>query len=319
MLHVIVMLIWHNFWRLEILEEQLETQRFKEGIRFFIYAPPLKGVRASKRTPPKRPFPNAPPFKHSVYYYWWAFLRRSDAYKKCCEKGGKGKLSKIYDDFGDVFQECENELDTFWNWWTSKHPVSGERRGQTLFAEPPARQIGEADNKINPSADTLIIEVPLELRTAYLINQFRKLLSDYDKRAKTAQAKSRAMYPVAIKPVLSSLHNALAVYDAVRANKSATKKKKLWQLFDELSKKLDNFYVDETYTIKFDEDDDDLVIDLPKWEREAKEDESDDVFLRQARDVVRRRKANAMKRQERIAKQYIQGVENGKFPYKTYR
>ena len=63
------------------MEEQLETQRYKEGSRFFIYAPPLRGKdfggRESKRIPPNAPYPEAPSWKTSVYYYWWEFLRRS--------------------------------------------------------------------------------------------------------------------------------------------------------------------------------------------------------------------------------------------------
>lgn len=305
------------------MEEQLETQRFKEGVRFFIYAPPLKGMRTSKRTPPNPPFTGAPPFKTSVYYYWWEFLRCSEAYRKCCEKGGKGKLSKIYDDFGDVFQEGENELDTFWNWWTSKHPVSGERRGQTLFAEPPARRVIEASSNESPGADTLIIEVPLELRTAYLINQFRKLLSDYDKRAKTAQAKSRALYPVEVKPVLQALHTALVVYNAIEKNKITVVKKRLHQIFDEVSEQLPMFNVDDKHTIITNLGDKKIekTFSLTKMETVVREqiNSEEEIFISEVRKVVHRRKANAIKRQERIAKQYIQGVEIGKFPYKTHR
>ena len=305
------------------MEEQLETQRFKEGRRFFIYAPPLKGTRKSKRVPPNPPFISAPPFKTSVYYYWWEFLRRSDDYKRCCEKGGKGKLAKLYADFGNVFEERDTELDTFWNWWTAKHPVTGENRGQTLFAEPPARRLTERVSSTTPSEDTLVIEVPLELRTAYLINQFRQLLSDYDKRAKSAQAVSRAMYPVETKPVLSALHTALTVYDAIEKNKRDTNKKVLWQLFDEVSQKLDYFNVDDTHTIVFQQGRKiiETKYSLRRMERivAQKPDSDEAIFISEVREVVRRRKANAVKRQERIARQYIRGVEIGKFPLKTHR
>ena len=61
----------------------------------------------------------------SPYYWWWAYLRRSEAYLKCCEQGGKGKLAKIYADFGDVRE------DNFKKWWTSKD------QGAKLFGEQP--------------------------------------------------------------------------------------------------------------------------------------------------------------------------------------
>ena len=61
--------------------------------------------------------------EQSPYYWWWAYLRRSEAYIKCCEKGGKGPLSKLYADFGDVRE------DDFRKWWTT-----GDH-GAQLFAE----------------------------------------------------------------------------------------------------------------------------------------------------------------------------------------
>ena len=61
--------------------------------------------------------------ERSPYYWWWAYLRRSEAYIKCCEKGGKGPLSKLYTDFGDVRE------DDFRKWWTT-----GDH-GAELFAE----------------------------------------------------------------------------------------------------------------------------------------------------------------------------------------
>ena len=305
-----------------ILEEQLETQRFKEGRRFFIYAPPLKGVRRSKRVPPIAPFDGAPPFKTSVYYYWWEFLRRSDEYKRCCKKGGKGRLSKLYADFGNVFEEHETELDTFWKWWTGKHSVTGQNRGQTLFAEPSARRLTETVPSTTPTSDTLVIEVPLELRTAYLVNQFRQLLSEHDKRAKTAQAKSRALYPVETKPVLQALHIALVVYDAVKANETATHKKTLWQLFDVLTEELAWFNVSEKVTYKGLDGEADETLDLVKMEKALANGTisfDDEYMIKEVRKTVRAKKANAVKRQQRIAEQYIKGVELGKFPYKTHR
>lgn len=149
----------------------------------------------------------------------------------------------MYDDFGDIYAESDGkygkEFHTFWDWWTGKHPVTNQSRGQTLFAEPQAKHLTETVSLTTPSDDTLIIEVPLELRTAFLVNQFRKVLQQHDKRHRTAQAQSRAKYPVHTKPVLSALHTALAVYDAYQANEKAQQKKKLWQLFDEVTEKLD--------------------------------------------------------------------------------
>lgn len=319
------------------MKEQLESHRFKEGKRFFIYAPPLRGTsyggKPSKRLPPNPPFNGAPSFKTSVYYYWWEFLRRSEEYKKCCESGGKGELSQLYTDFGNVFEEADGpygkEFHTFWNWWTGKHPVSRESRGQTLFAEPPGRKITEAVSSTALSNDTLVVEVPLELRTAVIVNQFRKLLAQHDKRHKTAQAKSRALYPVYTKPVLTALHTALTVHDAYQENqKIMYGKKKLWQLFDQVSQQLDFFHVSDRVTFskvaggKGFRNISEETFELSKMER-AKSggtlNYEDEGLLLEIREVVRTRKANAIKRQQRIAAQYIANVEHGVFPMKTHR
>lgn len=318
-----------------MMEEQLETKRYKEGRRFFIYAPPLRGKafggRESKRTPPNAPYTGAPSWKTSVYYYWWEFLRRSEAYKKCCKNGGKGKLSKLYADFGDVFVERDGkygtEFHTFWDWWISEHPVSKQNRGQTLFGEPPARRLAETVSSTAPNDDTLVIEVPLELRTAFLVDQFRKVLQEHDKRHKTAQAKSRALYPVHTKPVLSALHTALVVYDAKQRwderNKKLYKKQPLWMLFDELKEQLEYFYVSEEHVIKDEAGENaDVKFSLPKMlkqKAERKLDYYDEIYLSEVKKVVNARKANAVLRQERIAKQYIKNVENGEFPKKNSR
>lgn len=45
----------------------------------------------------------------------------------------------------------------------------------------------------------------------------------------------------------------------------------------------------------------------------------DEYMIKEVRKTVRAKKANAVKRQQRIAEQYIKGVELGKFPYKTHR
>ena len=34
-------------------------------------------------------------YKKSIYYFWWVFLRLNEDYKKCCENGGKGEMSRL--------------------------------------------------------------------------------------------------------------------------------------------------------------------------------------------------------------------------------
>ena len=311
------------------MEEQLQSKRYKYRNRFFIYAPPLKGVRVSKRKPPNPPYSKAPTWKTSVYYYWWAFLRRSDEYKRCCESGGKGKISKLYADFGNVCEEADTELDTFWNWWGAKDKATGMQRGNLLFAEPKARHLSEiSSDKMQFEDDALTITVPLELRTEFLVNEFRKLLHKHDKRAKTVQGKSRAKYVVYSKPVLSALHTALVVYDAMKTNERLEKKKKLHELFDDIEGDLDNLNVDYTISFGIDEADDgqELKVNVIKLRRQLDSDKlnSEEKHelkneLEEYEQIIRRRKRNKMKRQQRIAEQYIANVVTGKFPKKEGR
>ena len=53
---------------------------------YFRYAPPLTGLDDySDDDLPKAPFPKAPPYQRSVYYYWWLFLKEHEGYRACCE------------------------------------------------------------------------------------------------------------------------------------------------------------------------------------------------------------------------------------------
>jgi hypothetical protein len=259
------------------------------GKRFFIYAPPLKGVRPSKRRPPNPPYKDAPAWKCSVYYYWWEYLRRHEGYKLCCAKGGKGKYAKLYADFGNVHAH-----DDFWQWW-SKEAHS------ELFCEPTARQIWVFDEKGSFDTafkhDTLVMEVPLEVRTSYLVARFRKVLKEHEAKAKAAKRVSRALYPVAAKPVLSSLHQHLVVWDARQAHPKA----KLYELYDLVEKEA-GLYVSERV-------EGETVEALRKLELPY-----DDVLR-----VVRRRKANLVNRHLSIAAQYIDNTATGQFPLRATR
>jgi hypothetical protein len=49
----------------------------------------------------KRPKPESA-WQKSIYYWWWAYLKRNMEYLECCENNGEGKLANLYADFGDV-------------------------------------------------------------------------------------------------------------------------------------------------------------------------------------------------------------------------
>ena len=51
--------------------------------------------------------------EQNPYYFWYEFLKLSEPYKKCCERGGTGRLAKTYRDYGDVHSMDFKE---WWNW-----------------------------------------------------------------------------------------------------------------------------------------------------------------------------------------------------------
>lgn len=285
------------------MDPTADQKRYASGSRFFIYAPPILGRKTkdgtliSKRRLPNPPFVGAALWQNSVYYYWWEYLRRHPGYKETCAKAGKGRYAKLYADFGDVHAN-----DNFWQWWTAH---------QHLFCEPQGRTIQECLLNTHFADDQLVIAVPLEVRTVHLVRMFRKLLQANADRVQKARAKSRALYPVFAKPILSALHTSLVVWDLRQQNPKA----KLHELFD-LAAHSTTISVDQRVIVKGDDGDKPYVIHLQRAEREAAQTGVVDVFLREVRVVVRRRKAQTIKRHLRTAQTYIDNVVLGQFPKK---
>ena len=280
-----------------------DEKRHKSGALFFIYAPPSKGrtrkdgTLISKRKLPNPPFHGAKPWQCSVYYFWWEYLRRHEGYRDTCHSGGEGEYADLYADFGDVHAN-----DDFWAWW---------RAHQHLFCEPPSRGVQECLLNRHFTEDELVISVPLEVRTVHLVSMFHRILQKNSDRIQKARARSRALYPVSSKPNLSALHTSLTVWDIQQANPQL----KLHEIFD-LAEAHTMIAVDERLIIAGDDGDKPYVLHLAKAEREAKKMGYDDVLLREARRVVRRRKAQTINRHLKTANAYIKNVALGQFPQK---
>ena len=221
------------------------------------------------------------PIQKSVFYYWYEFLRRNTDYKKTCKNNGKGKLAKLYKDFGNVHaNDGKNDLDSFWIWW-KKHAY--------LFAQDSSRRIVEMKDVTHPNEDAdLVISVPLELSRSEIKRQFQHMLNKHEKRAETARAADTAPYPVYTKPVVMKLHQVLAIYDAVTADPDA----KYYEIFDQLSDRY-HLYVDDSLA--------GLVT-----EKE----------IEQEKRVIKRRKTQFIYREYRSAVSYIENVALGEFPKK---
>lgn len=183
--------------------------------RHFAYKHPTFGTKHN-------PKPEAA-WKGSIYFWWWSYLKKNEDYIQCCNKNGKGKLSKLYVDFGDV------RGDDFKAWW------SENSRGADLFAEPRAEdsvRILKSGDKAIDSSDTLTLSFPLYFPKRYLERQFKAVLALHHngKRGRQVAKLSKAKYKVKGQPNISAIKQALEVYDYWLANPD----KKLWEIGNEL-------------------------------------------------------------------------------------
>lgn len=195
----------------------METTQKRSHTRHFPYQHPTFGTKNRPKTESA--------WKKSVYYWWWAYLKRNAEYLTCCEKGGKGKLSNLYADFDDV------RGDDFKAWWTN-----GDR-GARLFAEPLAEdgvrvlQMGEV---FTGDTKTLVVSFPLNLPKKFLEKRFRAILATQHmgKRGHQHAKKSQAKYQFNGQPNLEGLELTLAVYDFRSAHPEMT----LWEIGNALPK-----------------------------------------------------------------------------------
>jgi len=159
-------------------------------------------------------------YKNSVYYYWYEFLKRSDNYKKCCKSKGKDKLSELFKDFGDVFN---NDFKT---WWKEND------RGVNLFAEelyekPTFKELVKSNDMLQ-SDEIINIQVPLTLPKRFLTQQFHKLLKSRHTgtKGKRFNEISTARYPITSRYSIQSLKIMLRIYDYKLNNPKAP----LWKI-----------------------------------------------------------------------------------------
>jgi hypothetical protein len=185
--------------------------------RHFPYQHPTFG----RKTNPK---PSSA-WQRSVYYWWFEYLRRHEGYALTCKRGGKGKFSKLYAEFGDV-----HEAD-FKTWWTT------DNRGVELFAEPKSvseLQLVQLDDLQGIAPDPIVayVQVPLNLPKRFLKQEFAKLLLKHHQgqRGVRHARSSNARYPVHGQPNMPALRVTLQVYDL----KKAEPELKLWQIGERL-------------------------------------------------------------------------------------
>lgn len=176
-----------------------------ESLRY-IYPPPLaQSDHADESKLPKPPYPNAPSYQRSVYYYWWAYLRENDNYIACCHAEGIGSHQELYGSFGDVRDE------DFWGWWC--------RGAYRLFCENDGMvELAASHDDGAQTASDIVLKIPLALDVDTALAQVRVLLQRRRTLCPPGPRGSTALFPVVGTPVLSALHKTLMVLRAKRAH-----------------------------------------------------------------------------------------------------
>ena len=102
-----------------------------QHILSFKTAPPVIHIVSRRRFRGGRnlPYREAESYKASIYYWWWAFLKRNPDYQRTCANSGNGMLAGLYQDFGDVFER------DFLTWWSCHQGLFAEKTSLIEQAE----------------------------------------------------------------------------------------------------------------------------------------------------------------------------------------
>jgi hypothetical protein len=179
--------------------------------RHFQYKHPTFGTK-------NKPKPKSA-WEGTVYYWWWAYLKRNQEYLNCCEKSGKGRLSRLYKNFGDV------RGDSFQKWW-----MEGGR-GAHLFADPQAEdsiRVMEIGQEALDPSEAFTVSIPLYLPKKTILRRFKELLDErhQGRRGYQLAKRSKARYQIKGQPNVPAIKQALEVYDFRQANPDL----KLWEI-----------------------------------------------------------------------------------------
>lgn len=242
---------------------------------YFVYAPPDFDDGHYPYRLPNPPYPNAEKWKCSVYYYWWLYLRRNTNYRLTCDQDGNGPCADLYRDFGNIYDH------DFRSWW-SEH--------WKLFAEPVAVALGDESTRFQRS---ITLRIDLDAKRNRILDDVRAILVDHQAEYDQSRVSSDAVYPVETNPVLSALHQHLAVWDIKALNPGVS---------DAVLADLTNIRVNH------------VVNGLTAEQAEMTGRDSVRIISE-----VKRRKVQALQRHLRIAEQYIENVGMGRFPHRLGR
>lgn len=251
--------------------------------RNFPHAPPKFPGDPEYPRRPNPPYPDAPLWKCSVYYFWWEYLRRHEGYRRKVEDPNRKRYSQVYEDFGDVFST------DFPSWWDKK---------SYLFTFQDDFEIALLSMPAKPEDQRYFVtSVPVLGSEAKMVRYFREELRqkaelgsmDFKRNSRRA-----IKYVPAQRPVLKSLHEHLLVWDARQENPEMP--------FDRL---LDIAGLEVW---------DDRAFQTTIAEKNAR---GEDVTYEER--TLKRKKKLLAQRHYRIASEYIKYVALGEFPKRDRR
>ena len=186
---------------------------------FLRYTAPSRGVRENTRG--KRLIkPRNLAWEHnSIYYFYFAFLKRNKEFEKIHKNGGKtrNKLHKqMYKDFGNIYKV--ETADDFYKWFYEVvNTTNKERRGYYLFAEENTDAIEEVTEiaQLKNTDNTLVVKINLTNTNKNIGSGIRQILQKNAAKVDRARKQSTARYKVAEGRTINTLYQSLQVYDYI--------------------------------------------------------------------------------------------------------
>ncbi len=191
-----------------------EKQAKKERLIFSTQSYPTFGGRGKifdEKNPPST-------VVNSPYYWWFMFLRLNADYQATCKANGKGKLSSLYKDFGDIYEV------NFKEWWTNKaHLFSEPKKGYRMMVANNLEEIAPFN-----SNEVINLVVPLNWAQRSLKKSFTQLVL---KRVEKGQrgvsvVESDAIYRLGSRWSIEALSAAYKIYTLKEQSNNG--KKMVW-------------------------------------------------------------------------------------------
>ena len=175
-------------------------------------------------------------YENSVYYLWFEFLLRNEAYKRYCEtKKGTKQIAHLYKDFGNIHNT------TFKEFWSSKSDLFCEQNDLERVEEiTTAKQLSN-----NTAQYVLNISIPINKNAEWVEKQVKRIVRERRKQSGVVGkgvSVSTAKYAIHGKAEVKALQKILRVWESTQSDLTAlevAKKHKLgmWSGEGALTKK----------------------------------------------------------------------------------